>query len=524
MVAFAQQGESGIWDLFVMLIGEGDTLLVSDGTSDSWAPTWSPDGRRIAHRRRVMNDDGKYIFTIESVSALGGQRRQLTKTLHSGPGGPSWSPDGNTLALVDRESPDVPSSIFLLSLETGEKRRLTSPPADHDGDVSPRFSPDGRKVAFVRWGAMIQSDVFVIPTEGGEQRRLTTSNGVTYGVDWTADGQSLIFAASRAGRTHWISLWRVPVAGGEPEPLGVGDQGTWPSVSRSGNRLCYVKDEDKADIWRAGGPASTEEERQPVRFISSTRYENFPEYSLDGRQILFGSYRSGADEIWVCSSDGSDPRQLTQVKRPGGAVVGAWSPDGTQIAFCGVENENYEIYVVDAAGGIPRRITTEPSNDGYPSWSRDGRFIYFGSDRTGTLEVFRMSAAGGDAQQITTDGGAYAVESPDGRDLYFTKRGLEGGSPGIWRMPAGGGEAVQIHDYGGFDYWEVLEEGICLLNRASDPPSIELLDFTTGEIVLIATLEGRPGFMGFSVSPDRRWVLYQGWETESDVMLVENFR
>jgi len=524
MVAFAQQGESGIWDLFVMLIGEGDTLLVSDGTSDSWAPTWSPDGRRIAYRRRVMTNDGKYVFTIESGSALGGQRRQLTKTLHSGPGGPSWSPDGNTLALVDRESPDVPSSIFLLSLETGEKRRLTSPPADHDGDVSPRFSPNGRKVAFVRWGAMIQSDVFIIPTEGGEPRRLTTNNGITYGVDWSADGQSLIFGASRAGRAHWISLWSVPLAGGEPEPLGVGDQGTWPSVSRNGNRLCYMKDEDKADIWRAGGPASPEEERQPARFISSTRYENFPEYSPDGRQILFGSYRSGADEIWICDSDGSNPRQLTQTQRPGGAVVGTWSPDGTQIAFCGVEDGNYEISVVDAAGGIPHRITTEPSNDGYPSWSRDGRHIYFGSDRTGDLEVFRMAATGGEAHQITTDGGAYAVESPDGRDLYFTKRGLEGGPTGIWRMPAAGGEAVQIYDQGGFDYWEVLEDGICILNRGSDPPSIEYLDFEAGEVNLVAALEGRPGFMGFSVSPDRRWVLYQGWETESDIMLVENFR
>ena len=524
MVAFRQQSDSGVWNLYVMLVGEGDPLLVSDGVSDTWSPTWSPDGRRTAYYRRVMGEDGEYSFTVESVSALGGQGRQLTTTRYRGVGGLSWSPDGSTLAMVDRESPSDPSAIYLLSLETGEKKRSTAPPANHDGDVFPRFSPDGRAVAFVRWGAMIQSDVFVIPAEGGEPRRLTTNNGITFGVDWTADGQSLIFAASRAGRTHWISLWRVPAAGGEPEPLGVGDQGTWPSVSRHGNRLCYVKDEDKADIWRVGGPASAEEDREPLRFISSTRYENFPEYSPDGRQILFGSYRSGADEIWACDSDGSNPRQLTQIQRPGGAVVGAWSPDGTQIAFCGVEDGNYEIYVVDAAGGIPRRLTSEPSNDGYPSWSGDGRFIYFGSDRTGRLEVFRMAASGGEARQTTTDGGVYAVESPDGSHLYFTKQGLEGGSPGIWRMPADGGKAVLVHDSGGFDYCEVLEDGICILNRGSDPPSIEYLDFETGEVNLVAALEGRPGFLGFSVSPDRRWVLYQGWETESDIMLVENFR
>jgi len=524
MVAFARQAESGLWDLYVTLVGGGDPLLLSDGTSDTWSPAWSPDGQRIAYCRRLLDEDGEYTFTVESVSVLGGQRRQLTTTGRRQVGGLSWSPDGSTLAMAERESPNRPSGIFLLSLETGDKTRLTTPRADHDGDFTAHFSPDGRTVAFARWGTMIQSDVFVVPIEGGEPTRLTMDNGITRGLDWTADGESLIFAASRAGRTHWISLWRVPTAGGEPVSLGVGDQGTWPSLSRHGNRLCYAKDEDKADIWRVGGPASAEEDRQPLRFIHSTRYENFPEYSPDGLQILFGSYRSGADEIWICNSDGSDPRQLTKVERPGGALTGAWSPDGRMIAFCGVENDNYEIYVVDAAGGIPRRLTSEPSNDGYISWSRDGNFIYFGSDRTGRLEVFKMPAAGGEAQQITTDGGVYALESPDSRNLYFTKRGLEGGIPGIWRMPVDGGKAVQVHDAGGFDYWEVLEDGICILNRESDPPSIEHLDFETGEVNLVAALEGQPGTMGFSVSPDRRWILYQGWETESDIMLVENFR
>jgi serine/threonine protein kinase len=59
---------------------------------------------------------------------------------------------------------------------------------------------------------------------------------------------------------------------------------------------------------------------------------------------------------------------------------------------------------------------------------------------------------------------------------------------------------------------------------ASDPPTVSFFDFTTGEVNPIATLEGRPGYLGFSVSPDRRWVLYQGVESESDLMLVENFR
>jgi Tol biopolymer transport system component len=524
MVAFVRRGESGTLDLYVKLIGGGDPLLVSDGSSHSSWPSWSPDGRQIAFYRAIASEGGGYSVTVELVAALGGQRRQLTTTRSSYVEGLSWSPDGSTLAMVDRESPDEPNAIFLLSFETGEKRRLTTPPKGQLGENCPRFSPDGRTVAFVREGVFGKSDIFLIPMDGGEMRRLTTDNGITLGLDWAADGQSVIFAAARAGRTDWMSLWRVPATGGEPEALGVGDPGRLPAVSLHGNRLCYVKSETGWDIWRVGGPAAGEEDRKPVRFISSTQYENFPEYSPDGRQILFGSYRTGSDEIWICDSDGTNPRQLTQFKRPGGALTAAWSPDGNQIAFLSIENDNHEIYVVNASGGIPRRITPESSDEAYPSWSRDGRFIYFGSNRTGRFEVFRMPAVGGEAQQISVDGGLDAAESPDGRHLYFTKRGLEGGPRGIWRMPIDGGKAVQVHDSGGFDHWEVVENGICLLNLRSDPPSIELLDFDTGEINLVAVLEGQPTRMGFSVSPDRRWILYQVNETESDIMLVENFR
>ena len=524
MVAYVRRNEAGFSDLYVTLVGEGEPLLISDGSSHWLSPTWSADGRRIAFGRAAPNEDVGYSITVESVAALGGQKRQITTTLARASSGLSWSPDGTVLAMVDRESPDAPDAIYLLSLETGEKTRLTNPPADHEGDSLPRFSPDGKTVAFIRWGSMNLSDVYLVPTEGGEPRRLTKDNGITQGLDWSANGKSLIFGASRAGRSHWISLWRIPEDGGEPQSVGVGDQGTWPSISREGHRLCYVKDDDRIDIWRVSGPASTEREPRIDRFISSTRYENYPEYSPDGRQILFGSYRSGADEIWICDSDGANPRQLTQRRKPGGAFAGAWSPDGTHIAFGGFEDGKWHVFVVPASGGIPRQITSGPSNDGYVSWSRDGRFIYFSSDRTGRLEVFRIPAEGGQARQVTSNGGVYAVESADGRDLYFSRRGLEGGPPGIWRMPVDGGEATKVSDSGGFGEFAVLADGICLLSRGSAPQTVDYLDFGTGEISQIAEIEVRSGRMGLSVSPDRQWILFQGWEDESDIMLVENFR
>ncbi len=67
----------------------------------------------------------------------------------------SWSPDGKWLAYTDKTALYAPEAVFLLSLETGEKRQLTSPPADLlFGDSEIAFAPDGKTLAFVRYSAL----------------------------------------------------------------------------------------------------------------------------------------------------------------------------------------------------------------------------------------------------------------------------------------------------------------------------------------------------------------------------------
>jgi Tol biopolymer transport system component len=342
-------------------------------------------------------------------------------------------------------------------------------------------------------------------------------------LDWTPGGESIVFSATRPGRAGWASLWRVSASGGELEPLEVGEQGEYPTVSRQGARLSYATVAEKFDIWRVGGPSARGEERSPTRFISSTECDHVQDYSPDGQKIAFTSNRSGHYEVWVCDSDGSNPRQLTFLEDPH-TFAGSWSPDGNQIAFFSPKEGSWDIYVMNVTGGFPRRLTTEASDEAVPRWSKDGDWIYFASNRTGRFELYKMPVEGGDAVQLTTNGGGVAFESTDGRFLYFAKSDPEGGPRGIWCMPIDGGEQVQVHDHGEYVLWELLEQGICYLNRYSDPPAIELFDFATGEVSLLAVLERQPAIWGFSVSPDGRWVLYDQEETESDIMLVENFR
>ena len=121
------------------------------------------------------------------ISSIGGTERKLAETRM--PGNflqgtcLNWSPDGRWLAVCDSDDLSIePLSLFLLSVDTGEKRRLTSPTEGRD--VSPAFSPDGRTLAFARSGSGFASDLYLLDldedlTPKGEARRRTFTEATT---------------------------------------------------------------------------------------------------------------------------------------------------------------------------------------------------------------------------------------------------------------------------------------------------------------------------------------------------------
>jgi Tol biopolymer transport system component len=527
-VAFSWNGPNeDNFDIYVMLIGTAAPVRLTTDRATERCPAWSPDGRRIAYVRVGPK------VSVMLMSALGGSERELGETTRLSPG-VDWSPDGKWVAFPASSTPGGASQIVLLSPDTGERKVVTSPPPGGSGDGSPRFSPDGRSIAFQRerypgtWGLGVvgladqaAAGRFVSPVAARVYR---------FPFAWTLDSRELLFSATYEGAL-W-GLWRMAADGGSPPTrvVGTGQSPRDVAVSPQGGLLAFSENLDDANIWRLtleDGRAAA----PPVKLIASTRMDTSPAYSSDGRRIAFASSRSGGFEIWVCNADGSNQAQVTRLGAP---VTGSpqWSPDGKTIAFDSDADGQTDIYTVSADGGPPRRLTDHPGMDVVPTWSRDGRWLYFMSDRSGTRQLWKVPAEGGAPVQITTQGGVNATESADGGTLYYNR---EEYAPGMVRRSIGTGDEELFLEVPEVARWwqvAVARNGVYYLgpdNAGTRPVryAVFFYEFATAKTTRVAQLDKTPQFYsrGLAVSPDGRTLLISQLDASgSDLMLLENFR
>ena len=526
-VAYQWGGETGEAPrIYVTRIGGGGPRrLTANASANGPAegfPAWSPDGTRIAFLRSDK---------IVIARASGGEDHDLTKA-YSGP--IAWSPDGRSLVFSDST---VPTSRGLFSADalTGARRQLTSPSAGVL-DQSPAFSPDGTRIAFVRC-SLSNCDAYVIPSVGGEPRQLTQEHTGFSGLTWSPDGRVIVFASRRLGP---YQLWQIPASGGKPESISVaGDEALYPRfASRPGSstKLVYEQRIEDSNIWtvplarNASGPVRFLGD--PTRLISSTRLENSPRASPDGRKIVFVSNRSGFGELWTVNTDGSDATAVTQMRMLG---VGSprWSPDSSRIVFDATGTGGRAVFIVDASGGTPRQWTPYGAN-GRPSWSVDGASIYYHNrDANGQYVVWKASSTDPNQRHPLITNALDAFESLDGKAVFFI-RGDQ-----LWQMPVTGPAAAATQVQTGIPMshgWWVLAAGAVYFVDMVGPPAHSAVGFMKGpkavyfydlrsrELRQIGTITAdlQNALPDFAVSPDGSRLYYSAMEIAvSQIRMIE---
>ena len=204
--------------------GGDETMLVDLGSDHATQPAWSPVEDVVAFARFARpvartsvgptTQKGLWVVRVDGTG--------LRQLVASASAQPAWSPDGEELAYVDAEG------LRVLHVASGEVRMVAA-----TANV-PRWSPDGRRLAF---GRVVdgREQLFVVNADGSGERRLVASDAYDSLPEWSSDGESIVFtrdADGRAGSVNCTSLescgaggaspsglWVVPAGGGSPEPF-----------------------------------------------------------------------------------------------------------------------------------------------------------------------------------------------------------------------------------------------------------------------------------------------------------------
>jgi len=337
--------------IWIMDLGSGKSLQLSTGADTSSNPEWSPDSEWLAYEGNsaeksglfLARPDGSGIRFLAPVESTNSPEPHVGRTV-------AWSPDSKQIAFVSAqagpETKDASGDPMVVT-------RYLYKPDYWEGNS--HFN-DNRRL-----------HIFVADLASGKVRQLTQGDGYEHSIDWSPDGQQILYAAEHG-----------------------------PDADRFFNYdLFTVRPSDGA-----------------IRQLTATEgVEYYPRWSPDGRQIAFAATKRGLTDretnmedthIWVMNADGSNRREIGGVidNRQGAPE---WAPDGSAVYFTVQERGNNHLYRLPVAtGGSPQLVVGASGFVGAFSLSKQGAIAYTFSSPADAFELFLRPATGGATRQLTT--------------------------------------------------------------------------------------------------------------------------
>jgi Tol biopolymer transport system component/DNA-binding winged helix-turn-helix (wHTH) protein len=437
---------NGSFEIYVRPLAPGSReIQITADNEQNFDPAWSPDGKLIAYYS--MKRGGIWL-----VPAFGGAAKHLTNFGSH----PVWSPDGKMLAFNSLASPNLGASpigasiIWAIPAQGGTPKQITRTGSPAGAHVSPAWSPDGKRIAFIS-ADQTSSQIWSVSISGDDLKQITQrfTQGKADPV-YAPDGQSIYFATG-------ATAWKQPLSQGSDEPHGsptkIADMGDAAihhlTISANGKHLAYSAWTSMSAIYSlAISPQTNELTAEPLP-LTNQRGVDFsnPMFSPDGQKIAFMAEQRGINaDIWLMSADGSNSKQLTispATSHPPTRFPN-WFPTGDRIAFLSRRQEQRKLWTVTIDGG--REEPLLPLGDGMevPRLSPDAKQIAFNFNRDGIVNIGTIPVAGGQPRQLTFDKefAGFACWSPDGQFLAFQTK--HGDDTHVSVIPSNGGEPTQL--------------------------------------------------------------------------------
>jgi Tol biopolymer transport system component/imidazolonepropionase-like amidohydrolase len=449
----------GNFNIWTMTPDGSDPKQISrEASREVNSPAWDPDGEYIYARKHFVDTRSLGAGEVWMYHKSGSGGLQVTERngWQKDAGEPAISPDGKNLFYSKDVTPgqtfeynkDPYGGIYAIlkrNLDTGEEETVTG---GAGGAITPRVSPDGSLLAFVR-RVRLNSVLFLRNLDTGEEwpifdgldrdmQEAWAINGVYTQYDWMPDGRSIVIWGGG-------KIWRVDVASGNATeipfrarveqtlhhalrfPVDVAPE-EFPvrmlqdaETSHDGRRVTYSA---VGHVYVKDMPNGA-----PRRLSQDARFEFDPSFSPDGSQIVYTTW-TDADKgrVRIANVDGRSARDI--VTTPGHYVEPGFSPDGATVVYRSVggdgirgptHGEHTGIYIVPADGSAgPRKVTDGGSE---PSFDHTGGRLFLRGSRAGNATLYSVDLHGNDeVVHFESENATQIVPSPDGNWIAFAER------------------------------------------------------------------------------------------------------
>ncbi len=405
--------EAGSNSLWIRLTNTSANLRLTTPTKkDLVGLTFSHEGDAVYF---LEDTDGRW--TLYSVPVLGGAPRKLTENLETPV---TFSPDGRKIAFVRPGANN--SSALIVADADGTKEislvELKGPEQfvmDLMNSTGPAWSPDGKVIAvpIISETESSHEDLVAVQVTDGSMKRINKSEGFFARIRkllWLPDNLTLVMTAN-VQHTAPYQIWTLSYGDGEPKNItNDADDYVGLSATRDGQTFLSTRIAILSSLW-------TIDRASQLKQILSTNHDgtNGISWTSDGR-IIYSRNVAASCDLWVMNADGSGRKQLTfDGQRNLAPTV---SPNGKHVVFVSYREGRPHLWTVSADGTGLRQLTDGTYED-MPVISPDSQWVIY--RRRNPSGLWRMSIYGGESLQLTKGATYFPAFSPDGKYMAFIR-------------------------------------------------------------------------------------------------------
>ena len=353
------------WDLYQLHLDEANPQpIAAQANINEHGPALSPTATQIAY---VRYESDRCEVVTQPLHAA--EPRAVASCTTRFPTLVDWSTDGQWLAFtIDHQAEQTTTRPLALAHPDGNAQRILTTGITPTGtDYYPRFSPDGQRVAFLRGEPQPdhRATLWLVNLDNGKERALTTEPVQMGGHTWL-DDNTLLFSHQRAGR---MLSSVIDTELGQSAEI-VASNLIQPEFNDFSQTLIAVEVRRDRDLLVLDGPSAT--------LIARSTEDDFnARWSPNEQWLAYISRRSGHDELWLTSSSGEVARRLSRFQSANIRYL-SWNSDNQRLLFSADTGGQESLYEINIISGLIQQLDGHGSDQTSPVWLADGNAYVYG--------------------------------------------------------------------------------------------------------------------------------------------------